>query len=219
VPERKSTTTPRRRKRGVTRDQIVDAALAIVEADGVEQLSMRKLAAELGIVPTTIYWHVGGREQLLDAIVERFTERLVASAVRGRTPVSRVLCIARQFRDSASEHPNLTIVANDRGLNATVSLPLQIALARELTAAGLRGRRAARAMRSIIYVVGGFIVLADKVPPTAPTRHRNEELWADVHVDGIDPGLLAEMQQPADFDDVFEHTIRVLVEAILDQPE
>ena len=214
------TTTPRRRSRGVvTRDQIVDAALAIVETDGVDRLSMRKLAAQLGIVPTTIYWHVGGREQLLDAIAERFSERLVASAVRGRTPASRVMCIARQFRDSASEHPNLTVVANDRGLNATVFLPLQIALARELTAAGLRGRRASRAMRSIIYVVGGFIVLADKVPPTAPTRHRNEEVWADVHVAGIDPGLLAEMQQPADFDDVFEHTLRALVDALLAEPD
>ena len=215
MPEPTTAVTPRRQRKGVTRDQIVDAALAIVEADGVDQLSMRKLAAQLGIVPTTIYWHVGGREQLLDAIVEQFTDRLVASAVRGRTPASRVLYIAHQFRDSASEHPNLTIVANDRGLNATVSLPLQIALARELTAAGLRGRRAARAMRSIIYVVGGFIVLADKVPPTAPTRHRSEELWADVQVDGIDPGLLAEMQQPAVFDDVFDHTIRLLIEAIL----
>jgi AcrR family transcriptional regulator len=203
----------------VTRDQIVDAALTIVETDGVEQLSMRKLAAELGIVPTTIYWHVGGREQLLDAIVERFTERLVASEVRGRTPASRVLSIARQFRHSASEHPNLTVVANDRGLNATVSLPLQIALARELTAAGLRGRRASRAMRSIIYTVAGFIVLADKVPPIAPTRHRSEELWANVDTFGIDPGLLADLRQHADFDDVFEHTLRTLVEAILAEPE
>ena len=219
MSEPTSATTPRRRRRGVTRDQIVDAALAIVETDGVEQLSMRKLAAELGIVPTTIYWHVGAREQLLDAIVERFTERLVASAVRGRTPASRVLCIARQFRDSASEHPNLTVVANDRGLNATVSLPLQIALARELTAAGLRGRRASRAMRSIVYAVAGFIVLADKVPPTAPTRHRSEELWADVDDEGIDPRLLAELRQPADFNEVFEHTLRVLVEGLLTEAD
>jgi AcrR family transcriptional regulator len=211
--------TLRRRGKSPTRDSIVDAALAIVETDGVEQLSMRKLAAQLGIVPTSIYWHVGGREQLLDAIAERFSERLVAAEVRGRTPASRVLFIARQFRDSAREHPKLTVVANDRGLNATVFLPLQIALARELTAAGLRGRRASRAMRSIIYVVAGFIVLADKVPPVAPTRHRSEELWADVDAAGIDPGLLAELRQPADFDEVCEHTLRVLVEAILTEPD
>jgi TetR/AcrR family transcriptional regulator, tetracycline repressor protein len=211
--------TPRRRSRGLTRERIVDAALAMVETDGVEQLSMRKLAAELDIVPTSIYWHVGGREELLDAVVERFTERLVAAEVRGRTPASRVLSIARQFRDFTREHPHLTVVANDRGLNATAFLPLQIALARELTAAGLRGRRASRAMRSIVYVVAGFIVLADKVPPAAPTRHRSEELWADVHAAGIDPGLVAELRQPADFDEVFEDTIRALVEAILPTPD
>jgi TetR/AcrR family tetracycline transcriptional repressor len=211
--------TPRRRSRGLTRERIVDAALAIVETEGVEQLSMRRLATHLDIVPTSIYWHVGGREQLLDAVVERFTERLVAAQVRGRTPASRVLSIARQFRDAAREHPHLTVVANDRGLNATVSLPLQIALARELTAAGLRGRRASRAMRSIVYVVAGFIVLADKVPPTAPTRHRSEELWADVDAPGIDPGLVVELGKPADFDEIFEDTIRALVEAILTAPD
>jgi TetR/AcrR family transcriptional regulator, tetracycline repressor protein len=211
--------TPRRRSRGLTRERIVDAALAIVETEGVDRLSMRKLATHLDIVPTSIYWHVGGREQLLDAVVERFTERLVAAEVRGRTPASRVLSIARQFRDFTREHPQLTVVANERGLNATAFLPFQIALARELTAAGLRGRRASRAMRSIVYVVGGFIVLADRVPPATPTRHRSEELWADVDAPGIDPGLLADLRQPADFDEIFEDTIRALVEAILPEPD
>jgi len=219
MPEPRTTSTPSRRPaRGITREQIVDAAVAIVEADGVGSLSMRKLATQLGTVPTAIYWHIGGREQLLDAVVERFTDRLVAAQVRGRTPVSRVLSIARHFRDSASEHPNLTEAANERGLNATTFLPLQIALARELTAAGLRGRRASEAMRSIVYVVSGFIVLAYRVPPVAPTRHRSEELWAEIDAAGIDPGLLADLREPADFDAVFEHTLRTLVEALLTTP-
>jgi len=219
MPEPRTSSTPSRRPaRGITREQIVDAAVAIVEVDGVGSLSMRKLATQLGTVPTAIYWHIGGREQLLDAVVERFTDRLVAAQVRGRTPVSRVLFIARQFRDSAREHPNLTEAANERGLNATTFLPLQIALARELSAAGLSGRRAARAMRSIVYVVSGFIVLAYRVPPVAPTRHRSEELWADVDADGIDAGLLAELRRPADFDEVFEDALRVLVEGLLAEP-
>ncbi|HEX4776687.1 MAG TPA: TetR family transcriptional regulator, partial [Acidimicrobiia bacterium] len=52
-----------RRRAGVTKERIVDEALGIVERDGVDQLSMRKLAAQLGVQPTSIYWHVGGREQ------------------------------------------------------------------------------------------------------------------------------------------------------------
>lgn len=207
--------TPRRRS-GVTRERVIDEALAIVERDGVEQLSMRKLAAQLGVVPTSIYWHVGGREQLLDAVVERYSERLVATAVRGRTPAARIMSVARQIRDMARDHANLTAVALERGLSPALALPLQVALAREVTAAGLRGRRAARATRSILYVVGGFVVLEPCMPPAIPAQRRSEELWHDVDDPTLDAGLVAEMRRPAEVDDVFEHTLTALIAAMLD---
>ena len=202
---------------GVTRDRVVDEALAIVERDGVEALSMRKLAASLGVQPTSIYWHVGGRESLLDAIVERYSERLVAAEVRGRTPAARVLNVAHQIRSLSRDHPNLSAVAHERGLTPALALPLQIALARELTAAGLRGRRAAEAMRSILYTVGGFIVLEPRLPPAIPAQRRSEELWADVDPEssGVDPALAGELRKAADVDEVFERTLAVLVDALL----
>jgi len=199
----------------MTRDRIIDEALAIVESDGVDQLSMRKLAAQLGTAPTTIYWHVGGREQLLDALVERYTSRLVASAVSGRSPAERIVSAARQFRDHARDHPHLSAVAHERGLGATVALPLQLALARELTAAGLRGRRAGRAMRTILYVVGGFVLLEPRLPPATPARRPSEDLWRDVEDADIDLGILQEMRAPPDLGDVFEHTLELLVAALL----
>jgi AcrR family transcriptional regulator len=211
---RRAPGTPRRRS-GVTRERVVDEALGIIERDGVDALSMRKLSAQLGVVPTSIYWHVGGREQLLDAVVERYTERLVATAVRGRTPDARLLSVARQIRDMARDHANLTAVALERGLSPALALPMQIALAREITAAGLRGKRAARATRSILYVVGGFIVLEPCMPPAVPAQRRSEELWADVEDRDLDPGLVQEMRRPAELDDVFEHTLTTLIASLL----
>ena len=57
------------RHAGIERDDVIDAALALVESGGGDALTMRKLAAELGVATTTIYWHVGNRDDLVLAVV------------------------------------------------------------------------------------------------------------------------------------------------------
>ena len=52
----------------VTRRAVLDAATRLFEEQGVAGLSMRKLAAEVGVAATSIYWHVGNREALLDLL-------------------------------------------------------------------------------------------------------------------------------------------------------
>jgi AcrR family transcriptional regulator len=50
----------------LTRDEIVDAAIAIADADGAEALSMRRIAQALRAGTMSLYWHVASKEQLLD---------------------------------------------------------------------------------------------------------------------------------------------------------
>src|SRR4029079_11925404 len=63
---------PRRRGRPprVSRDQILAAALRIVDANGLDQLTMRRLGAELGAAPLTPYGHARDRTALFDGLVE-----------------------------------------------------------------------------------------------------------------------------------------------------
>lgn len=49
----------------LTREQIITAAIALLDAEGLEGLSMRALGRRLGSAATTVYWHVGGKEQLI----------------------------------------------------------------------------------------------------------------------------------------------------------
>ncbi|MDB5452754.1 MAG: TetR family transcriptional regulator [Caulobacteraceae bacterium] len=53
------------------RTAIVDAALALLEREGVDGLSTRKLAAELGIRGPSLYWHFKNKRELLDHMAER----------------------------------------------------------------------------------------------------------------------------------------------------
>jgi AcrR family transcriptional regulator len=59
----------------ISRDQIVEAAVTAVRAGGYEQMTIRSLAAELGVAPMTLYRHVRDKDDLLDAVVDRLLAR------------------------------------------------------------------------------------------------------------------------------------------------
>ena len=68
MPAAAATASGPGRRAGLDPDEVVATALALVEAGGPEALTMRKLAAELGVGTNTIYWHVGSREELIAAL-------------------------------------------------------------------------------------------------------------------------------------------------------
>ncbi len=58
-------------KAPLTRDAIVEAALAVLDADGLEGVSMRRVAQRLGTGPASLYQHVGGKDELLELVLDR----------------------------------------------------------------------------------------------------------------------------------------------------
>src|ERR1700691_3101434 len=76
---------PRRRGRParVSRSQILAAALAVVDANGLEQLTMRRLWAGLGGDPMTIYGHVPDKAALFDGLVELVLTEIELRALSG----------------------------------------------------------------------------------------------------------------------------------------
>src|SRR4051794_21832774 len=65
---------PRRAKRDqptLTRDQIVDAALQLLDAEGLDGLSMRRLGTRLNSGATSVYWHVANKDELLELALDR----------------------------------------------------------------------------------------------------------------------------------------------------
>jgi AcrR family transcriptional regulator len=58
------------RTRRLSRGRVIAAAVEFADGAGIDSLSMRKLAAELGVVPMALYKHVANKEELLDGIVD-----------------------------------------------------------------------------------------------------------------------------------------------------
>jgi AcrR family transcriptional regulator len=59
------------RRTPLSRDALVDAALRVLDRDGLEGLSMRRLGEELGTGAASLYWHVANKDELLELILDR----------------------------------------------------------------------------------------------------------------------------------------------------
>lgn len=190
---------------------ILDVARRVVEQGGIEALTMRNLSTELGLAHTAIYWHVGGREQLLNSLVDHFIDEMRAIHPVGDSPDERVCSVLRQIRLQVLAHPRLTELTNELGRGPAMSYPAQLVLARELTDSGLKGESAAKAMRSLLYFVGGFILQEGHARRSVGTS----DLWRESPHDGVEDGLAEAMTIEPDTDDLFENMMKVLVDGVL----
>ncbi len=200
------------RHAGIDRDDVVETARRLVESEGPDALTMRKLATELGVTPTTLYWHVGKREDIVAAVIERQSRLMAVHEVRGETPADRIVNAAMHTWDSALAHPRMTGLAHTTGASAMLQLPQEIALVREFAAAGLDGDDVRDAVRSILATIAGFLVLAlRRTDPETPT-HSSHELWAAIDVAGIDERTRHAMAEPADLEALCRTSVSALVD-------
>ena len=199
------------RAQPVSRDEVVETALRLVEENDLSALTMRRLAAELGVAVTSIYWHVGNRDALLDLLVERLLADMGGVRPSGRTPRARIASLLRQWRQRLWDRPHLIAVAHERGLTGAMFQPVQAALAQELAAVGLHGEEAALAVRTLQVQVTASIVLqraASRGPATTPT---DPSAWQD----WTDPELVAALSEPLDYDAVFTLGVEALLDKLL----
>ncbi|MFD4136894.1 TetR/AcrR family transcriptional regulator [Streptomyces goshikiensis] len=198
----------------LTRGEVLAAAATLVKRHGPAALTMRGLAAELGTAVTSIYWHVGNRESLLDALVERTVQDMGAIRPAGRTPAERIVSVARILRRELRERPHLIAMVHERGLTERMFLPAQQALVHEVRAAGLRGARAADAVRAIQFQIVGFLLVErnrERSPAQSPAEG---ELW-DPGAAPDDPELARALARPADPERLFLLSVRALAQALL----
>ena len=83
-------------RRALTRERVVAEALAMIAADGAQSLSMRALAARLGVVPGALYRHVRGKEQLYDLILDAVLGEVDCRADPATPWAAQVTILARR---------------------------------------------------------------------------------------------------------------------------
>jgi AcrR family transcriptional regulator len=159
------------RRHTLTRERVVAEALAVISADGVESLSMRALAARLGVVPGALYRHVRSKEQLYDLILDGVLAEVDCQADQSLNWAGQVAALAQRLRTVLEDHPGIAGLLKTRDPLSPHSLALAEAFLAPLHAAGLPERQAVQAFRLIYDYTLGF-ALSD---PTTPSERRVQD--------------------------------------------
>ncbi|WP_125115324.1 TetR/AcrR family transcriptional regulator [Agathobaculum sp. Marseille-P7918] len=97
-------------RKGLSRDTIVDAAAALAEQKGMENLTVRELADALGVKPASLYNHLQGLPELNVRLAERALDRLMQTleqVMDGRPVTDTLRALAAAYRTFAQEQPQL----------------------------------------------------------------------------------------------------------------
>jgi AcrR family transcriptional regulator len=97
--------TPDRVREPLTRERVVDAALALIDAEGVDALTMRRLGQELGVQGMALYTHVEHKDDLLNAVAKRVLDELEFPDTPPTTWQERVRAVVMAWAGLQDRHP------------------------------------------------------------------------------------------------------------------
>jgi TetR/AcrR family tetracycline transcriptional repressor len=176
--------TPRAHPPAMSKDRVIDAALALIDAQGLDGFSMRGLAEALGVYPTAIYWYVANRNALLAEVVGHAL-RDVAPEWHGDNWQAWLKDLFRRYRTAVQRHPNIApLIGAQLVSNAGVRAAFIDRILSVLASAGFTGDHLVHAYNAVIAVQVGFVTLE-----FAPAPKEDREGWADdikAHLRGAD---------------------------------
>ncbi|MFI6299003.1 TetR/AcrR family transcriptional regulator [Nonomuraea sp. NPDC050790] len=147
-----------RRGAPLTREEIYAAAWRLIDADGVEGLSMRKLAAELDVNPMSLYHHVENKTALMQEICLRVGTQLAPPPDDGLPWQDQIRALGDAYRELARRHPSLwRYVFNNPEVMSTRRGGMWDVLHRLLRLAGVPEEDVPRLAEILSSFVSGFI--------------------------------------------------------------
>jgi AcrR family transcriptional regulator len=212
-------------RRPLTREAIVDAALALLDREGLAGLSMRRLAQELGTGAASLYWHVRDKEELLSLLLDRIVGEAEVPEPDADNWREQVKEMARETRRLLQRHRDAAQISMGRIPAGPHSMPVLERYLAVLVAAGLPARAIAYAADMFALYVGGFAFEESlRVPPLGDESASPAQLadyYRSLPPDAF-PTLvgLADDLTASDNDERFEFAIELLVrglEAMADQ--
>jgi len=148
---------PAKRSRTLSREGIVAAALALVDAEGLAGLTTRRLGEALGVQAMSIYHHFASKQHLLDALIDHALAA-IALPPPGPDPVERVRMLAYAWRAEAHRHPKLVPLLAVHRLNTETGVRFIEAVLGLIEAVIPQRELAARYFRAFGYYLMGSVL-------------------------------------------------------------
>jgi TetR/AcrR family tetracycline transcriptional repressor len=141
----------------ITPDSVADAALRIIDAQGMDGLTVRVLAQELGVGTMTLYWYVKNKDEVLDLVADRLLAGVILGSVDSDWRIS-VREGAVAVRSALLAHPRAVPIIVGRGSFGPNGLRMLEGSIEIFRTAGFPDDLAANAYFSISNFVTGFCI-------------------------------------------------------------
>lgn len=183
--------TPKKRQTRLTRDELFERALAIADAEGLEALTMRRLASEVGVEAASLYHHLPNKDALLDGVVVKMRTEMRIPDPLPSDWKDLMQAIFAEYRRVLAAHPNLMSLAGRR-VETDPDSGLVF-----LTQLGFSDNDAVELWQSMIALVVGYSVFSSA--------------YAESDVSDLPPGLAVRMSDWRD--ETCTRTLRMIIEA------
>jgi AcrR family transcriptional regulator len=193
----------RRSDLALTREAIARTALAILDEEGAAALTVRHLAATLGVQSPSLYNHVRSKDEILDAVVELIDDEIDTDCLADADWRRGVTAFARSYRRAFRAHPEALSLIARAAVETDPALHAYDAALAALLRAGWSPERALQLLASIEYLclgsalvpfTGGFVrapgEYAERYPSLAAALAGASDLAAVDDV-GFERGLEA----------------------------
>jgi AcrR family transcriptional regulator len=190
----------------LTHEKIRREALKLIDAEGLEAFSTRKLGARLGCEAMAIYWYYPSKDALLDAVVDELMSQVGRVTPETTDWVEALRDIARAYRGLARKHPNAFPLIATRRFTTESTYEFLERLFELAHRQGVDDRTTARFFRAVSAYCSG-IALNELAASRGPDDSKARAAFTRL-------GAVSKWLEPKHFDDLFEFGLDVLLDAL-----
>ena len=183
MPKARSRKPAQSDERGLSKDAVLNAALEIIDARGLDAFSMRALAQHLKVYPTAIYWYVPNKNALLAEVVRvALRDTVPKSPPRDWEPF--LTKVFHGYRTADRKHPNIApLIGAQLVSNWGADFKLVDSILEALSAAGFEGEQLLAVYDVLIAAMVGFVTMEFANLPTedaGPWAEKMQEMVKEI---------------------------------------
>ncbi|GHO57031.1 TetR/AcrR family transcriptional regulator [Ktedonobacter robiniae] len=143
----------------LTRQRVLEAALRLIDQEGLEGFSMRKLGASLGVEAMSLYNHVESKRAVFDGVIELLIVQAPLPVHPNATPREELWTTAHAFRDVLRAHPRVLPLVATSPLRTSASLVMLDRLLETFHQAQITGVQSIYALQCLVgFIVGHTLI-------------------------------------------------------------
>lgn len=151
----------------LTRQKVLEAALQLIDREGLESFSMRKLGSLLGVEAMSLYNHVENKRALFDGVIELLIAEAPYPEQPDTTPREELWAFAHAFRDVLRAHPRVLPLVATSPLRTPATLVILDHLLETVHRAQITGVQAIYTLQCLVGFIVGHTLLGVGTPPGA----------------------------------------------------